>query len=243
MVEFEFKCPQCGETVIADETLCGQVQLCPNCEKGIVVPRNIPKTQSIDVEYKADVTANCQVKLKPIKRQTENTSIPQSDDGRRLSEFERMCIREQERRIREKRQTLLITSIKATVVVILICTVGVFAFSWWQQRKQEEFRIKQEEIRREIAIREQKIQEEARLAKESAEKAEKASRAFHAYLDKEEARLKVNDMKEPWIVFTTGKEPKRYVLNCPFPAKCGVGLPRKLRTQVLLLYTVLDKTK
>ena len=131
MVEFEFKCPQCGETVIADETLCGQVQLCPNCEKGIVVPRNIPKTQSIDVEYKADVTANCQVKLKPIKRQTENTPIPQSDDGQRLSEFERMCIREQERRIREKRQTLLITSIKATVVVILICTVGVFAFSWW----------------------------------------------------------------------------------------------------------------
>ena len=36
---FEFKCPQCGQMVSADESLRGLVLLCPHCEKGIVVPK------------------------------------------------------------------------------------------------------------------------------------------------------------------------------------------------------------
>lgn len=40
MAQFQFKCPQCGKEVTADETMRGMVAECPYCEKGIVVPRN-----------------------------------------------------------------------------------------------------------------------------------------------------------------------------------------------------------
>ena len=36
--QFEFKCPQCGQLVIAEESLRGVVLPCPHCGKGIVVP-------------------------------------------------------------------------------------------------------------------------------------------------------------------------------------------------------------
>ena len=39
-MNIEFKCPQCGQTVSAEESARGQVAECPYCEKGIVVPRN-----------------------------------------------------------------------------------------------------------------------------------------------------------------------------------------------------------
>ena len=45
MAEFEFNCPQCGLTIEADESLCGQVAECPHCGKGIVVPSNKANTK------------------------------------------------------------------------------------------------------------------------------------------------------------------------------------------------------
>ena len=42
-MNFEFKCPQCGQQVMADESDRGQVAECPHCGKGIVVPRVKPK--------------------------------------------------------------------------------------------------------------------------------------------------------------------------------------------------------
>lgn len=45
MMNFEFKCPQCGQMVEADEAYRGQVAECPHCGKGIVVPRGKPKVQ------------------------------------------------------------------------------------------------------------------------------------------------------------------------------------------------------
>ena len=47
MAEFEFNCPQCGQTIEADESLRGQVAECPHCGKGIVVPRGKAKSQMI----------------------------------------------------------------------------------------------------------------------------------------------------------------------------------------------------
>ena len=44
-MNFEFKCPQCGQMVEADETYRGQVAECPHCGKGIVVPRDKQKVQ------------------------------------------------------------------------------------------------------------------------------------------------------------------------------------------------------
>ncbi|MBR4652901.1 MAG: hypothetical protein IKO72_06025 [Kiritimatiellae bacterium] len=37
-MNIEFKCPQCGQMVAADESSRGQVAECPHCGKGIVVP-------------------------------------------------------------------------------------------------------------------------------------------------------------------------------------------------------------
>lgn len=42
-MNFEFKCPQCGQMVEADESFRGQVAQCPHCGKGIVVPRGKSK--------------------------------------------------------------------------------------------------------------------------------------------------------------------------------------------------------
>ena len=47
MAEFEFNCPQCGQTIEAHESHRGQVAECPHCGKGIVVPRGKAKSQMI----------------------------------------------------------------------------------------------------------------------------------------------------------------------------------------------------
>ena len=44
MAEFKFKCPQCGQTIEADESFRGQTAECPYCGKGIVVPRGATKS-------------------------------------------------------------------------------------------------------------------------------------------------------------------------------------------------------
>jgi len=44
MAEFKFNCPQCGQTIEADESFRGQTAECPYCGKGIVVPRGATKS-------------------------------------------------------------------------------------------------------------------------------------------------------------------------------------------------------
>jgi DNA-directed RNA polymerase subunit RPC12/RpoP len=44
MAQFEFKCPQCGESIEADDSLSGQAVECPYCGKGIVVFRGNAQT-------------------------------------------------------------------------------------------------------------------------------------------------------------------------------------------------------
>ena len=39
MAKFQFKCPQCGKTLEADDSVCGQTAACPYCGEGIIVPR------------------------------------------------------------------------------------------------------------------------------------------------------------------------------------------------------------
>lgn len=45
MAQFEFRCPQCGESIEADDSFSGQVAECPFCGKGIVVPRGMMKRE------------------------------------------------------------------------------------------------------------------------------------------------------------------------------------------------------
>lgn len=40
MSEFVFNCPQCGQELSVEESCAGQVLECPNCHRGIVVPRS-----------------------------------------------------------------------------------------------------------------------------------------------------------------------------------------------------------
>ena len=46
-MNFEFKCPQCGQMVEADESYRGQVAECPFCGKGIVIPRQNLRTDTL----------------------------------------------------------------------------------------------------------------------------------------------------------------------------------------------------
>jgi membrane protein YdbS with pleckstrin-like domain/DNA-directed RNA polymerase subunit RPC12/RpoP len=54
MEEFKFKCPQCGQEVLADESLRGQVLECPYCSNSIVVPgrglRRVEKQSSCSTD-------------------------------------------------------------------------------------------------------------------------------------------------------------------------------------------------
>ena len=53
-MNFEFKCPQCAQTVEADDSYCGQVVLCPHCEKGIVVPQVKPSPALVSLHSRTD---------------------------------------------------------------------------------------------------------------------------------------------------------------------------------------------
>ena len=46
IMNFEFKCPQCGKPVSADESYRGKVVECPHCTRGIVVPKNEVQRQA-----------------------------------------------------------------------------------------------------------------------------------------------------------------------------------------------------
>lgn len=50
MADFQFKCPQCGRDVTADDSLAGQVARCPFCGKGVVIPRTRSAEKSFDRE-------------------------------------------------------------------------------------------------------------------------------------------------------------------------------------------------
>lgn len=47
MSECRFDCPQCGKPVAVDEALKGAVVVCPYCDKGIVVPKNAMRMETV----------------------------------------------------------------------------------------------------------------------------------------------------------------------------------------------------
>lgn len=58
-MNFEFKCPQCGNAVAVDESYRGQVVECPHCAKGIVVPRNKTSGQALQRPESKVVSIQC----------------------------------------------------------------------------------------------------------------------------------------------------------------------------------------
>ena len=90
MMNFEFKCPQCGQMVEADEAYRGQVAECPHCGKGIVVPRRNPQTGTVRNKgiakgetVKAPRTIN--------QDQKQDAAVFCSKCGNKLNEGENFC--------------------------------------------------------------------------------------------------------------------------------------------------------
>ena len=87
MANFEFKCPQCGNSVEAEDSWRGQVAECPHCGKNIVIPRATPRRPASG--------------LRPVNRSAGATPASTGTPGGRLSEYERMAQMESRRRRHE----------------------------------------------------------------------------------------------------------------------------------------------
>lgn len=163
MAKFDFKCPQCGESIEADDSFRGQVAECPSCGKGIVVPH-------------ADAATRYQSRLRPVTRVLPpvTTSTPN-----RVTEFERMAEKEAERRRKDRLHKTMLMFIK--VVIALVALGG--GFIWWNKMKTEERVAKQ-------AAEREESERKLRLIEEEKEKKDSTVNALHAYLEREEARLK-----------------------------------------------------
>ena len=180
MAQFTFKCPQCGADIEAEDSFRGQVAECPSCGKGIVIPRNITNKPSPSV------------RLRPVSRDlpTASQTTSATTTPNRVTEFERMAEKEAERRRQEMRHENMMLLVKVAVVLVLVGGGGIFGFMKWSESK----RIEAEQLRAQREAEQAAEREEAErkelLAKEEKEKKSQALTAFHAYLDREEARLK-----------------------------------------------------
>ena len=184
MVQFEFKCPQCGQTIEADDSVRGQVAECPHCGKGIVVPRNVAGRPSLKAQLRPVARESSPVSMAPAA-----TPIPN-----RVTEFERMAEKEAEHRRQESRHENMMMLVKVAVAVVLVGGAGIFGFVKWRdaKRTEEQQLREQREAEREKAEREERIarEEKDRIAKEEQEANANAVKMLHAYLDREESRLK-----------------------------------------------------
>lgn len=180
MAKFMFKCPQCGSDIEADDSLCGQVAECPSCGKGIVIPHSITNKPSPSFL------------LRPVSRDLPSTSQSTSatTTPNRMTEFERRAEKAAERRRQEMRHENIMLLVKVAVALVLIGGGGIFGFMKWNESE----RIKAEQLRAQREAEQEAERAEAerkdRIAKEEEEKSKNAVKMFHAYLDREESRLK-----------------------------------------------------
>lgn len=115
MTEFEFKCPQCGGAIEADDSFRGQTVECPHCGKGIVVPRgSVPDRK---------------VQLRPVKRETPmSTSNVTSVASSRISEYERMAQAE----ARRQRITQITNLAKNILLLLFLVATGWGAWKFFR---------------------------------------------------------------------------------------------------------------
>lgn len=181
MAQFEFKCPQCGETIEADDTFRGQVAECPSCGKGIVIPRTggVPKSPSTK-------------RLRPVPPPPASNPLPMTESPQ-MRQYRQMVEEEVARRQaesecrrREKTHETLMTLVKGVAVVLLLAAASGVGLSLWNRAKNAE-RARQEAEQQAEAAR---LQAEADQRRQMAEekKAEAVAR-FTSDLAREKARL------------------------------------------------------
>ena len=130
MAEFKFKCPQCGQTIEADESFRGQTAECPYCGKGIVIPRgnptpNVPTIHQVPLSKgRADVPRRFSTSFAPMSmtldkgmvRNTVKTDVDSSEERKTLNIL---------------RNRVLTLAVIATVIIILMFSFFIVKAASW----------------------------------------------------------------------------------------------------------------
>ena len=117
MMNFEFKCPQCGQMVEADESLYEQAVECPFCAKGIVVPRIKIRPQSTSFRQDAaDALAN-----RPLKSPNQYRIRQKSTTG--------TFVGTEDKTMREDAGAAMNIMLVLCFIVILVVGGGMFVAS------------------------------------------------------------------------------------------------------------------
>ncbi len=183
MAEFQFTCPQCGESVEADETMRGMVASCPNCDTEIVIPRTVLKP-GLTGNKTQGVARNtsCDPNFLAIQRKIEEDEETARNAAERIAQTRKMNL---------KREAL--TKSVYALIGVVICTAGLLWWKIWhdgriaeaarqqaaieaQQRIEAEERIKAEESRKAEAEKRKAEAETRRQEREAQRKAEAEER-------------------------------------------------------------------
>jgi len=189
--QFEFKCPQCGQMVCADESMSGLVVLCPYCEKGIVVPKKRKKPILAPRNLVQRTTDESEASLVAMQQKSEE-GIETSVKNHGRTESENMLATQVQHR-KAKKMFELVKNI------VLICAVAVIGCCLWFVFKGSMTVIKP--VSRNVSLMARSVdyssqKSESKVAdvdqqekwKEEENKDEPV-RMFNAYLNREKQRL------------------------------------------------------
>ena len=189
MAAFQFNCPQCGQSVEADESMRGMVATCPHCEKGIVIPKS---TQNPALRRPSSVSNG------PIDKSQGEKRDGVSDLNflaiqRRMAEQESVARASAERieRIRTmNRKRELLAKIMYALIAIGVCTVGFLCWESWRDR-----RVAEKAMQQAVKEAQQRIDDERRAKEGEIRKAEAAQRRAEAEKQRQEreAQRKAED--------------------------------------------------
>lgn len=210
MGQLEFKCPQCGQNIEANDALRGQVAECPSCGKGIVIPRinNVTSPQS-----KSIIASHVQAPKPTLKPQLSNVqttgAVPRAQ-----THYESMMEAEALRRRKEKSLDFVMFLVKAIAAVLFVCIAGWVVNTTWKKMKdaerqslnierEEEFNRKIKEMEGKVAVANKALEGMNNAVAEEREHAEKTKAEYHKNLDElkrshqeELEKLKVAHRKE-----------------------------------------------
>ena len=240
MAKFDFKCPQCRQTIEADDSLCGQVAECPHCGKGIVVPHTDAATRHQSRLRPtplppSPLKAEKNVTLRPANMPKHNgasngPAIPESVGGaqHRNIEYIRDAFSREVKTIKGTANVLLLREIIlfACIALVIAGTVGGIWYSYHKRNQAEQLAWQREQERRKLEEEEQarrdearrKEQEEARLARERERKRLEAER-----LAEEEARKAAERRRKMYDALANDyrEAPLDYLRNAPRSALPG----------------------
>jgi len=199
MAEFEFKCPQCGGAIEADDSFRGQTVECPHCGKGIVVPAPQVRLHPLRRENPTQMNGEIQRAASVPGREgaSNGLAVPFAVSGalQKNEDNIRDAFNREVKTIKSTANVMLIREIIIfiTVGLVIAGTIGGIWYHYhkrnqaeqiaWQREqerkrleeeehaKREEARKKAQEEERLARERERKRIEEENLAKEAAEKA------------------------------------------------------------------------